>query len=203
MKKFPLEYRTAFKVFERLDTPLKVQDFIEARPVNFERGGDTCRAPFAALRAGKVHCMEGALIAAAAFWYHGRPPLLLDLKTGRGDESHVVALFRKNGRWGAVSKTNHAVLRHRDPAYASPRELAMSYFHEYFLDNGRKTLKSYSAPFDLSKYERGWLVSPKHLWHLIDVLDRSKHFPIVPRGVTLRHADPIERKAGKLTQWKR
>lgn len=203
MKQFLKEHWDKFAIFKKLDTPRKVQDFVEALPINFERGGDTCRAPLSALRAGKVHCMEGALVAAAAFWYHGRQPLLLDLKTGRGDESHVVALFRENGKWGAVSKTNHAVLRHRDPVYASPRELAMSYFHEYFLDSGRKTLESYSAPFNLLKYEKDWLASSKHLWHLIDVLDRSEHFPIVPKGTELRRADPIERRAGTLTQWKK
>lgn len=202
MKKFPKEYPEEFRVLRKLDTPIKAQDFIEALPINFERGGDTCRSPLMAIRAGKAHCMEGALLAAAAFWYHGGRPLLLDLKTGRGDESHVVALFKQNGRWGAVSKTNHAVLRYRDPVYRTPRELAMSYFHEYFLDNGRKTLRSHSAPFDLLKYGGDWLTSGKNLWNLIDKVDLSPHFKIFPRNdVKLRRADPIERKAGKLVQW--
>jgi hypothetical protein len=202
MKRFPKECPKEFEVLKKLDTPIKVQDFIEALPINFERGGDTCRSPLMTLRAGKAHCMEGALLAAAAFWCHGERPLLLDLKTGRDDESHVVALFKRHGRWGAVSKTNHAVLRYRDPVYRTLHELAMSYFHEYFLDNGRKTLKSYSKPFDLLKYKSDWLTNKKHLWGLIDVLDRSPHISIIPRGTKLRSADPIERKAGKLVQWR-
>lgn len=202
MKRFPKKYPEEFLVFRKLDTPIKVQDFLETLPINFERGGDTCRSPLMTLRAGKAHCMEGALLAVAAFWYHGRPPLLLDLKVGRGDESHVVALFQERGKWGAVGKTNHAVLRYRDPVYATPRELAMSYFHEYFLDNGRKTLKSYSHPFELLKYHGDWLTNKKHLWRLIDEVDRSPHILIVPHGVKLRRADPIERKAGKLVHWK-
>ncbi len=201
MKKFPKEYREEFHVFKKLDTPAKVQDFLETLPINFERGGDTCRSPRMTLRARKAHCMEGALLAAAALWYHGKPPLLLDLKTGRGDESHVVALFKERSRWGAISKTNHAVLRYRDAVYVSPRELAMSYFHEYFLDDGRKTLRSYSKPFDLTKYRGDWLTSAKHLWKLIDVLDRSPHRALAPRGIKLRKADAIERKAGKLVQY--
>ncbi|MFH0806522.1 MAG: hypothetical protein V1885_02250 [Candidatus Brennerbacteria bacterium] len=202
MKRFPKDHPEEFSVFKKLNTPIKVQDFLETLPINFERGGDTCRSPLMTLRAGKAHCMEGALFAAAAFWYHSKPPLLLDLKVGRGDESHVVALFKQNGCWGAVGKTNHAVLRYRDPVYRTPRELAMSFFHEYFLNNGRKTLKSYSKPFDLRKYKGGWLTAKKHLWQLIDELDRSPHFAIAPRGIKLRRADPIERKAGKLVQWK-
>lgn len=201
MKRFLKGHPKEFSVLKKLTTPAKVQDFLETLPINFERRGDTCRSPLMALRAKKAHCMEGALLAAAAFWYHGEPPLLLDLKTGRGDESHVIALFKQNGRWGAVSKTNHAVLRYRDPVYASPRELAMSYFHEYFLDNGRKTLRSYSKPFDLRKYNGDWLTAPKHLWKLIDALDRSPHVRIAPRAIALRRADVIERKAGKLVQW--
>ncbi|MDP3975003.1 MAG: hypothetical protein Q8P88_01810 [Candidatus Jorgensenbacteria bacterium] len=203
MKRFPKEHPKEFRVFKKLDTPVKVQDFIEALPINFERGGDTCRSPLMTLRAGEAHCMEGALLAAAAFWYHGARPLLLDLKTAKGDESHVVALFRHRGLWGAVSKTNHAVLRYRDPVYRTPRELALSYFNEYFLDNGRKTMKSYSVPFNLLTYRGEWLTARKHLWNLIDKLDLSPHMNILPRGgAKLRGADPIERKAGELVQWK-
>ncbi|MBI2278499.1 MAG: hypothetical protein HYU81_00280 [Candidatus Brennerbacteria bacterium] len=203
MKRFPAQYLGAFSVFKKLNTPARVQDFVETFPINFERKGSTCRSPLTTLRVGTAHCIEGALLAAAAFWYHGERPFLLDLKTGRGDESHVVALFKRGGRWGAVSKTNHAVLRYREPVYVSPRELTMSYFHEYFLDNGRKTLKSHSAPFDLLLYKRDWLTSKKDLWDLIDKLDRAPHFQIVPAGTKLRPADIIERRAGKITQWKR
>jgi len=80
------------------------------------------------------------VLAAAALWYHGEPPLLLDLKVakGKGDHDHVVALFKQNGKWGAISKTNHAVLRYRDPIYQTLRELVLSYFHEYFLIVVRK-----------------------------------------------------------------
>lgn len=202
MKRFPKDYPEEFAVFKKLATPAKVQDFLETLPINFERGGDTCRSPLMTLRAKEAHCMEGALLAAAAFWYQGEPPLLLDLKTGRGDESHVVTLFKRNGRWGAVSKTNHAVLRYRDPVYTSPRELAMSYFHEYFLDNGRKTLRSYSKPFDLREYKGDWLTAKKNLWKLIDALDVSPHIKILPRAkLNLRRAELIEQKAGKLVQW--
>ncbi|HET8948175.1 MAG TPA: hypothetical protein VFQ07_14450, partial [Candidatus Polarisedimenticolia bacterium] len=123
------------RLFRRLRTPAAIQDYLDRIPTNFETHGQTCRSPRGVVRAGVAHCLEAALLAAAAFWFHGRPPLLLDLKARRDDFDHVVAPFLERGRWGAISKTNHAVLRWRDPVYASVRELAMSYFHEYFKDS--------------------------------------------------------------------
>src|SRR5512142_217167 len=148
---FTTEERRAFR---RLDSPRKVQDFLDAVPMNFCEDGDTCMSPRRVLRENRAHCLEGAMFAAAAFRTHGRPPLVLDLEATDDDHDHVVALFRERGRWGAVSKTNHAVLRYREPVYRSVRELALSYFHEYFLDDGRKTLRRYSDPVDLSRFDR-------------------------------------------------
>ena len=146
--------------------------------------------------------MEGALLAAACFWYNGQRPLLLDLKTTEGkDDDHVVALFKQNGRWGAVSKTNHAVLRYRDPVYKTVRELALSYFNEYFLDNGIKTMRSYSAPFSLFQYDDDWLISKQDVWRIPEELDGARHFKILQDGFSgLRLADPIEIETGKFTQ---
>ena len=147
-----------------------------------------------------------ALPAAGAFLVKGEPPLLLDLQTAADvpDTDHVVALFRRRGRWGAVSKTNHAVLRYREPVYRTVRELALSYFHEYFLDDGRKTLRAYSRPFDLRKHlRRGWLTDERDLHWLVDALDASPHARIAHLGAVreFRRADVIEREAGKLTEW--
>jgi hypothetical protein len=153
--------------------------------------------------------MEGAMLAAAALWHAGYAPLLLDLKTTDKDDDHVVALFKEGGRWGAVSKTNHAVLRYRDAVYRDPRELAMSYFNEYFLDSGVKTLRSYSAPFDLLKYgvkhSDGWLTTRDDLLDIAAALDFSKHFQIIKKGDArkLRLADRSEIEAGKIVEWKK
>ncbi len=193
------------RVFERLSTPVRIQDYLERLPANFEENGETCRSPRRVLRDKTAHCVEGALFAAAALWYHGQAPLLLDLKTTTNDLEHVVTLFRRGSYWGAISKTNHAVLRYRDPIYRSVRELAMSYFHEYFLDQGQKTLRSFSRPFDLRvKRYRGWVTTLEDCWELCEALDRSPHeailTPAMVRG--LRRADPIEREAGKIVQWR-
>lgn len=146
------------------------------------------------------------MLAAAALWLSGKKPLLLDLKTVKGDDEHVVALFTENGYWGAISKTNHAVLRFRDPVYRTVRELALSYFHEYFKsDTGAKTLRSYSDPFDLSRLGTDWLTAETNLWRVARSLDRSPHHPIVPpkNKRSLRRATVFERKIMGQTEWKR
>lgn len=148
--------------------------------------------------------MEGAMLAAACLWYHGEKPLLLDLRTIYRDDDHVVAPFRKSGRWGAISKTNHAVLRYREPVYASVRELAMSYFHEYFLDDGAKTLRTHSVPFSMLRYGSSWLTDPGSLLRIAEDLDSSPHLELLPENGSrrLRRADKIEIEAGKITEWK-
>lgn len=193
-----------FKIFDKLNTSLKIQDFLETIPINFEENKKSIMSPRLVLREQKAHCFEGALFAAAVLWFHGEKPLLLDLTVDRPDYDHVAALFRRRGKWGAISKTNHATLRYRDPVYNSPREIALSYFHEYFLDNGKKTLRSY-AVFDLNKIKKNWVTSEKNLWYIDRVLNRVKHTPILSKKEVkfLRIADPIERKVGKLIVWKR
>lgn len=197
-----------FALLKGLSTPHKIQDFLDKLPVNYEKDGDTCHSPQTALRTGKAHCIEGALIAATALWIHGQKPLLLDLKTLSTDidSDHVVALYKKNGYWGAISKTNHSVLRFRDAIYKTPRELALSYFHEYFLPTtGQKTLRSYSRPFSLQRFGKKWITSEEDLWNIAEALDQSPHFPLVPEGYAryLRHASEAERQASKIVEWKK
>lgn len=202
MTRFPKGLPREFDELKQLDTPVKIQDFIDSLAINHEPRGKTYRSPLWVLRRRDAHCMEGALLAAAALWMHGQRPLLLDLKTTKDDSDHVVALFRKDGKWGAISKSNHAVLRYRDPVYASVRELAMSFFHEYHLDSGKKTLRSFSKPFDLSRRGAGWLTAREHNHDLAWELDISPHTPILGRSSgKLRLADDIQIRAGKLLQY--
>lgn len=195
------------KIFKKLDSPKKIQDFLETIPANLSKSGDTLMLPRRMLRENKAHCIEGAFLAAAILWFHGHKPLLLDLKSVENDLDHVVTLFKCGKCWGAISKTNHAVLRYREPIYRDVRELAMSYFHEYFLDNGKKTMRSYSKPFDLSKPEitkMNWVTTDEDLWDLATALDESLHFKILDRKMIagLRLADRVEIEAGKLKVWK-
>ena len=196
-------HRPEFKVLRPLDTPRKVQDFLDRLPINKERHGDTCTSPLVTLRRHRAHCMEGALVAALALWMHGHEPLILDLQTSPRDVDHLVALFRRDGYWGGITKTNHAVLRYREPIYRDVRELAASYFHEYFTNDGRKTLRRYSRPFDLRAWKDDWITAEHDLWALERAIDRSPHRPLVDRRqiAGLRRADPIEIRAGKLVEW--
>lgn len=205
MKYFHNLTKVEQKVLAGLNTPVKIQNFLDVLPMNFAED-DPCFSPRDVLKYRSAHCMEGALFAAAALRYHGHRPLLLDLIATSKDEDHVVALFQIDGLWGAISKTNHAVLRYREPVYKTIRELALSYFHEYFLDNGRKTLRAYSRPFDLSKYTHlNWLTERDGLIDLIEAMADSPHYPIISRQQIkrLRKADQIEISAGKLVEWSR
>ena len=194
-----------FAVLQRLDTPEKIQAFVFGLGQNFELDGDTCRTVRGVLETRSAHCIEGAMLAACALWVHGEPPLLLDMRAVR-DFDHVVALFRRHGRWGAISKTNGIGLRSRDPVYGSLRELAMSYFHEYANRRDHKTLREYSIPFDLRRMEpEVWVSGRKNAWAVCEALDDLRHFKLLDgrhlRAVTRR--DPFERQAGSLLQYRR
>ncbi len=180
------------KIFRKLSSPEKIQDFLDRLPVNFEKKGDTNLTVRKVLQEKKAHCMEGALLAAAALWFHGEPPLLLYLQATKADDDHVVTLFRKNGYWGALSKTNHAVLRYRDPIYKTTRELALSYYHEYFLNkNGEKTLLYYSKPFSLQRYGMTWITSEEDTWEISDALEASAQLPFVPKKILTTSGEPV------------
>src|SRR5579859_5458506 len=147
------------QLFARLANPKKIQDFLDTLNINFESGGEIIiHSPREVLKRRRAHCIEGALVAATALAYHGEAPLLFDLRSTSDDFDHVMTLFKINNHWGAFSKTNYPVLRYRDPVYRTIRELAMSFFHEYYLSlpkgdkrNGKKTLREYSKPFDLRR----------------------------------------------------
>lgn len=188
----------------KLDTPQKIQDFVSILPQNFETGGDSCMSVRETLKKGRAHCIEGAITAALAFWVHGGRPLLMDLKT-EDDDDHVVAVFKQNGHWGAISKTNHAILRYRDPIYRTLRELAMSYMHEYSNVAWKKSLRSYSRPLDLSTYKPEAWITGKDAWVIAEDVDAIRHFPLVThkQAKNLRKMEDIERKAGSILQYKR
>ena len=190
-------------VFKKLKTPLDIQNYLDRLPINFELAGESIYSPRRVLRHKTAHCVEGAVFAAASLAYQGRPPLLLDIQTVPHDEDHVVALFKEGGRWGAISKTNHTILRWRDPVYKTVRELAMSYFHEYIVVDGEKTMRAYSKPFDLARYAPEWVAAEEDLVDLIADLDDSPHFPIAGKRImkNLRNAQPIEAKVLDITEW--
>ncbi len=196
------------KFLKHLNTPAKVQDFLNGLKFNFEKDGETLKSPIFTLRAGRAHCFEGSLLGAYILSLHNFPSLVMHLKANNGDYDHVVAPFKVQGRWGALSKTNHAVLRYREPVYKNIRELVMSYFHEYFLNDGTKTLRQYSEPMNLNIFEDGWETLDGDLWGIDEELDKVKHYDILPKSdlgksKKLRKAEPIEISAGKIVEYKK
>ena len=192
------------RVFARLDTPQKIQTFIERLPPNFELKGDTCMSPRRVLKLRTAHCAEAAVLAIAALAYHGKQAWLMDIQALPSDQDHIVTLFKERGLWGAISKTNHAILRWRDPIYRSPRELVMSYAHEYCLNFGKKSMLAYSKPFSLARYSsRRWLIAPEDLDWLMDELDSSPHLPLAPKYALLRRrrTTRVELKSQDVVEW--
>ncbi len=197
--------KNELKLLRSLRTPAQVQDFLNKIPINFEPDGiDRVKSPIKVLREHSAHCIEAAILGAYILSLHGYPPLLMHLKATNADYDHVIVPFKKAGFWGALSKNNHAVLRYREPIYKTPRELVISYFHEYYLEDGTKTLREYSAPLNLNTFEAGWEQEEEDLWGIDQELDRVKHFKILPAKHirNLRKADPIERKVLDLLEFK-
>ena len=167
-------------VFRRLDQPRKIQRFLdEDLGYDREREGPRCRSPRLVLRDRVAHCMSGALFAAAALRVLGHAPLLLDLEAVR-DDDHVLALYRVRRHWGAVAKSNYSGLRFREPVYRNLRELVMSYFEQYYNLRGEKTLRRYSRPVNLSRFDRlGWMTREEDVWAIPHHLVAIPHIPLL------------------------
>jgi len=184
----------------RLDTPERIQRFLDDIAYNKEAGSPTCRSPRRVLRDRTAQCLEGALFGAAALRVHGWQPLLLDLEAVR-DDDHVLAIFRQRGCWGAVAKSNYSGLRFREPVYRSLRELAMSYFDQYYNLDGEKTLRTYSRPVNLGRFDRiAWMTTEEDLWPISDYLFSISHTRLLSAQAVraLTRMDARLRAAGKV-----
>jgi hypothetical protein len=192
------------RLLRSLSSPRRIQDFVYDLSANFEEQGDTVYSVRRVLRHRRAHCIEAAFVAACALWLHGEPPLLVDM-AAKGDDDHVIAVFRCDGCWGAISKSNHVWLRWRDPVYRSVRELVMSYFHEY-VNGERKTLRSHSRPVDLRRFPTNhWVTNEEDCWEVGAALNDVPHFPLLT-PVQLRRLVPrdgIELLADDIRQYQR
>lgn len=168
------------RTLRALNTPMRIQRFIDAIEYDY---ADTARSPQTVLRERKGHCLEGALVAAAALRVNGHPPLLMDLEAVR-DDDHVIALYRERGLWGGIAKSNFAGLRFRSPVYRTLRELALSYFDTYYNLRGERTLRAYSVAVNLAPFDsQHWMTSEEDVWCVPERLIAARHFPIVPDKV--------------------
>jgi hypothetical protein len=170
----------------RLDTPAKIQRFLDEIPYNTEAAGETFRSPRRVLADRTANCIEGAVLAAAALRVQGDPPLIMDLTAVR-DEDHVIAVFRRRSLWGAIATSKFTGLRYREPVYRTLRELAISYFEQYFNLVGERTLRGHGRPVNLARFDgMRWMTSAEDLWPIAAHLERIPHVPLLPPAAARR-----------------
>jgi hypothetical protein len=190
------------KIFRHINSPAKIQKFLDDEiGYNQEPDGPTCYSPRRVLREKVAHCMEGALVGAMALRWLGYPPLIVDFEAVR-DSDHVVAVYRVEGRWGAVAKSDYSGLRSREPVYSTIRELAMSYFEHYYNPEGEKTLRAYSRPMNLARFDRKiqWMSTLGEVWNIPEHLCEIPHSSILTKSMKRRLA-PMDKRlyaAGRL-----
>jgi hypothetical protein len=159
-----------------LGTPARIQRFLDELPYHH---GNTAWSPRRVLRDNTAHCLEGAIFAAAALRVNGYPPLMIDLEAVF-DVDHVLAVYQNDGHWGAIGKSNFAGLRFREPVYRSLRELAMSYFDQYYNLRGQRTLRAYSQPVNLRRFDRlHWMTSEQDVWFIPEYFCHIHHQPLL------------------------
>ena len=172
----PREVRT----LRRLTPPWRIQKFLDE--LDYDVKGEGCRSARRVLRERKVQCMDGALFAAAALRVQGARALLLDFEAVF-DDDHVLALYRVGAFWGAVARSNYSGLRFREPLFRSVRDLALSYVEGYFNLRRQKTLRRFSRPFDLSRFDAlGWMTSEEDLWEIPNHLAEIRHERLLTPG---------------------
>jgi len=161
------------RALARLDPPWRIQRFLDDS--EYDLAGAGCRSPRRMLRERRAQCMDGALFAAAALRVQGHPALIVDLESVQ-DDDHVIAVFRSRGGWGSVARSNYSGLRYREPVYPSLRALVFSYFESYFNLRGERTLRAFSRPVNLSRFDsRGWMTAEEDLWYIPEHLCTIPH----------------------------
>jgi hypothetical protein len=189
--------RQEIRRLRALRSPVGIQRALDAMPYHLAK---TAWSPRRVLRERTAHCLEGAIFAAAALRVLGFPPLLLDLEAVQ-DTDHVIAVYRANGHWGAIAKSNFSGLRFRAPVYRSLRELTMSYFEDYINLRGDRTLRAYSRPVNLARFDRvhpGWMTADEDLWWIPEYLVHIPHTHLLAPGMerSLSRADRRALEAG-------
>jgi hypothetical protein len=163
--------------------PYGIQRFLDDTPYHL---ADTAWSPRRVLRERTSHCLEGAIFAAAALRALGFPPLIIDFEA-ENDTDHVLAVFRVNRHWGAVAKSNYSGCRYREPVYRSLRELAMSYFNIYFNMRGERSLRNFSLPVNLARFDHlDWMTSEEPIWFIPNYLCDIHHYKLLRPGMVKR-----------------
>jgi hypothetical protein len=166
-----------------LKDPYGIQRFLDDMSYHL---ANTSWSPRRVLRENTSHCFEGAMLAAAALRANGYPPLILDLEAEK-DTDHVIAIYRVKGHWGAIAKSNYTGCRYREPVYRSLRELALSYFDVYFNLRRERSLRTFSRPVNLARFDnREWMTTDHPLWFIAEYLFEIHHYRLLPAGMEKR-----------------
>jgi hypothetical protein len=175
--------RAELRKLRSLKDPYGIQRFLSAQPYHL---ADTAWSPRRVLRENTSHCFEGALFAAAALRVNGYPPLIIDLEAEH-DTDHVIAVYKQNGHWGAIANSNYTGCRYREPVYRTLRELVMSYFDVYFNQRAERTLRTFSNPVNLARFDRlNWMTTDQPLWFIAEYLFTIRHFWLLKPGMSQR-----------------
>lgn len=180
-----------------LNSPARIQAFLDDIPYSTE---EVYRCPRRVVQDRTAHCFDGALFAAAALRQLGYPPLIVDLLAERDDE-HLLAVYKQDGYWGALAKSNFVGLRFREPVYRILRELVMSYFEVYFNVAREKTLRGYTLPLNLTRFDRlNWMTSDDHLERIAEHLDQVRRVRLLTPAMiaNLSLVDERSYRAGML-----
>ncbi len=178
------------RALRELDSPAKIHCFLDSLSYSAD---PIYRSPLSVLRDRKAHCFDGALFAAAALRLLGHPPRIVDMKAVR-DDDHLLAIFKRKGRFGAVAKSNFVGLRFREPIYRSLRELVISYFDSYYNLEREKTLRGYTIPLDLRAFDRiNWTSSDEQLETIAEKLDQIPSFELLDQEM-VKELSPVDER---------
>jgi len=174
---------TELRKLRSLKTPYGIQRCLDDMPYHL---ADTAWSPRRVLRENTAHCLEGAIFAAAALRANGFPPLILDMEAEH-DTDHVIAIYRIDGHWGAIAKSNFTGCRFREPVHRNLRELALSYFNLYFNMRRERSLRTFSRPVSLARFDHlHWMTTEKPVWFIVNYLFEIHHYSLVPRQIAKR-----------------
>ena len=194
--------RAELRKLRSLKDPYGIQKFLYAQPYHL---ADTAWSPRRVLSENTSHCFEAALFAAAALRVNGFPPLIIDLEAEH-DTDHVIAVYKQHGHWGSIANSNYTGCRYREPVYRTLRELVMSYFDVYFNQRGERTLRTFSNPVNLARFDQeNWMTTDQPLWFIAEYLFTIRHFRLLQPGMAkrLHRLDDRSFRAGCLDRAKK
>jgi hypothetical protein len=158
----------------KLKSPGKIQAFLDSIPYSSD---PIYRCPLRVLRDRVAHCFDGAVFAAAALRRIGYPPLILEMIPNSRDDDHLLALFKQEGHWGAIAKSNFAGIRFREPIFRTLRELVLSYFEHYYNIEREKTLRGYTVPLNLTTFDKyDWMTEDEAMDRIAQRTDEIRRF---------------------------